>query len=314
MMLARPGLVLVLALATACSVPAYGPAMAAGQDCLGCHDGQTARRWTAAGTWKPGAHVTIADAAGKAFTLRANEVGNFYTAEALAFPLTVTVDGHTMPQPATYGGCNRCHGPGGSAGLATGPLMLPGQDCLTCHDGTQARRWTAAGTWTRPGATVTLADAAGRAVTLTTNQAGNFYTDQPLTLPLTATIDGVTMPAQVTYGGCNRCHGPGGSAAGSLATGPLMLPGQDCLSCHDGTQAVRWTAAGTWGTSAGRAITLVDANGVTVSLTTNAAGNFYTSAPLTFPLTAWSGGEQMPQPVTYGGCNRCHGPGGSANN
>jgi hypothetical protein len=118
------------------------------------------------------------------------------------------------------------------------------------------------------------------------------------------------MPQPVTYGGCNRCHGPGGAASG--ATGPLMAPGQDCLACHDGSQAVKWTVAGTWGAAAGRTVTLTDARGRSLSLTTNQVGNFYTSQALTFPLTVRAGGQQMPAPVTYGGCNRCHGPGGSA--
>jgi hypothetical protein len=304
-----PAFALASVLAAGCAVPTHGPLMDPGQDCLGCHDGHAARRWTVAGTWRPGSQITITDAAGKSFALRGNEVGNFYTAEPLVFPLTLSVDGRTMPTPASYGGCNRCHGAGGAASIATGPLMAPGQDCLACHDGAQARRWTAAGTWTRPGATVTLTDAGGQVVTLTSNQAGNFYTDAALVFPLVANVDGLTMPAQVTYGGCNRCHGPGGTASAG-ATGPLMAPGQDCLACHDGAQAVRWTAAGTWGSTAGRVITLVDAAGRTVSLTTNSVGNFYTSQALTFPLTARAGGEQMPAPVTYGGCNRCHGGGG----
>jgi hypothetical protein len=122
------------------------------------------------------------------------------------------------------------------------------------------------------------------------------------------------MPAPATAGSCNRCHahGANGAGGGGLATGPLMSPNQDCLRCHDGAQAVKWTVAGTWGAAAGRTITVTDARGQTVSMTTNAVGNFYTSQALTFPLTARAGGQTMPAPVTYGGCNRCHGPGGSA--
>ena len=87
--------------------------MKPGTDCLECHGGGDARTWTVAGTWTRGAGVTIADAAGKSFTLRGNAAGNFYTAESLTFPLTVSVDGQTMPNPVTWGGCNRCHGSGG---------------------------------------------------------------------------------------------------------------------------------------------------------------------------------------------------------
>jgi hypothetical protein len=91
--------------------------------------------------------------------------------------------------------------------------MAPGEDCLACHDGRDAKRWTVAGTWDGgAGVRVTLTDAAGKSVALTTNQVGNFYTEQPLAFPLTVTAAGARMPDPVTYGGCNRCHGPGGSA------------------------------------------------------------------------------------------------------
>jgi hypothetical protein len=90
--------------------------MKPGSDCLGCHNGDEARTWTAAGTWSKGAAVTITDSAGKSFTLHGNAVGNFYTAESLTFPLTVSVDGQAMPGTVTYGGCNRCHGSDGGGG------------------------------------------------------------------------------------------------------------------------------------------------------------------------------------------------------
>lgn len=101
--------------ALAACVPEEGPLMKPGEDCLECHGGgDEARTWTAAGTWGgQGSHVTITDSNGKSFTLRTNQVGNFYTAERLAFPLRVSVDGSEMPDPVTYGGCNACHGEGG---------------------------------------------------------------------------------------------------------------------------------------------------------------------------------------------------------
>jgi len=300
---------LAAALSAAACAPAEGPLMATGQDCLSCHDGAAARRWTAAGTWsRANQRVAITDATGKTFTLRTNRVGNFYTAEPLAFPLRVSVDGQAMPTGVDYGGCNRCHGSGQAA--ATGPLMAPGQDCLSCHDGRGAPAFSAAGTWAGPGATVTLTDSAQKVVTLVTNQVGNFYTAEPLAFPITVSVDGRTMPDPAGYGGCNRCHGSGGT---TLATGPLMAPGQDCLSCHDGRAALAFSAAGTWGGGAGATVTIVDSGGRTVTLVTNDVGNFYTSERLAFPLTVRVGGERMPDPVTYGGCNRCHGPGGSAN-
>ncbi len=197
-------------LALAACLPEHGPLMAAGQDCLSCHDGNQARLWTVAGTWSgQGQQVAITDASGKALTLTTNQVGNFYTAEPVAFPLQVSVDGARMSPDPTYGGCNRCHGNGG----ATGPEMLPGRDCLACHVGNGVKLFTVAGTW-RSGGIVTLRDARGTVVTLTPNRVGNFFTDAPLQLPLTASVGGETMPQPVTYGGCNQCPGGGGEGGG----------------------------------------------------------------------------------------------------
>jgi predicted CXXCH cytochrome family protein len=294
-------------LSAAACAPAEGPLMAPGRDCLSCHDGGAARRWTAAGTWsRANQHVTIRDANGKSFTIRTNRVGNFYTAEPLAFPLQVSVDGRAMPVAVNDGSCNRCHARGQAA--VTGPLMAAGQDCLGCHDGRGAVAFSAAGTWGGADATVTITDAAQKVVTLVTNQVGNFYTSEPLAFPLTVRVGTRTMPDPVTYGGCNECHGTGGTA---LVTGPLMAPGQDCLSCHDGASAVAFSAAGTWG-GPGATVTITDAARRVVTLVTNEVGNFYTSQQLAFPLTVRVGNETMPDPVTWGGCNKCHGPGGSA--
>jgi hypothetical protein len=179
--------------------------MARGQDCVRCHDGAAATRWTAAGTWTRGATVTLTDASGKTVTLRGNSVGNFYTAEPLAYPLAASVDGRTMSEPVTYGGCNRCHDGGD---LTTGDeLMAPGEDCLACHDGSGAKRFTVAGTFAPQGRVVTIRDAAGVTVTLTTNRVGNFFTTKALAFPLTVSVGGDRMPDRVTYGGCNTCHG-----------------------------------------------------------------------------------------------------------
>jgi hypothetical protein len=193
--------------------------------------------------------------------------------------------------------------------------MDPGRDCLECHSaGGDAPAWTAAGTWTR-GARVTVTDANGRALGMRGNQAGNFYTAEPLAAPFTASVDGRDMPATalvtadwpsgtMRYGGCNLCHQ--GAAVIDLA---FMARGRDCLGCHEGATAVRFTAAGTW-IGSNVAVRLVDAGGAVVNLTTNAAGNFWTSAPLVPPFReATVGGSSMDPPPTYGGCNACHGDG-----
>jgi hypothetical protein len=151
----------------------------------------------------------IADSAGKSVTLTTNSVGNFYTAEPLTFPLHPSVDGVAMPAAASYGGCNSCHANGANTGVY-GPTMAPGQDCLACHDGKTATRWTAAGTWGGPGNTVVIRDSAGKTVTLTTNSVGNFYTSEALTFPIHPSVNGERMDPDANYGGCNKCHGSGG--------------------------------------------------------------------------------------------------------
>ncbi len=106
-----------------------------------------------------------------------------------------------------------------------GPMMKPGSDCLECHGGgggeEDAVAWTIAGTVTgsiggQQGSTVSIRDAGGWSFTLTANQAGNFYTRETVSFPLTVAVDGRPMPNAVQAGdaSCNRCHGFGGDGGG----------------------------------------------------------------------------------------------------
>ncbi len=119
---------------------------------------------------------------------------------------------------------------------ATGPLMRPGEDCLSCHSADSGRGapvWSAAGTvYARAdaephegvtGAHVLLSRPDGSLVAkLTTNSAGNFYT--PLPLPpgfrVAVEYDGqrIEMPCSPPAGLCNFCHGdpPAGRAPGRV--------------------------------------------------------------------------------------------------
>jgi hypothetical protein len=90
-----------------------------------------------------------------------------------------------------------------------GPSMNPGEDCLGCHSGDEARTWTVAGTFSR-GAAVDVLDAAGKSFTLRGNAVGNFYSAESVRFPLTVRVDGAQMTTPAAYGGCNRCHGNGG--------------------------------------------------------------------------------------------------------
>lgn len=110
----------------------------------------------------------------------------------------------------------------GPAGEEEGPLMRPGENCLSCHDGSQreAPRFTAAGTVYETtsaapsagvaGVAVLLTDANGAVTTLTTNAAGNFYTTKALAMPVRVALERsgrrTTMGASAATGACASCH------------------------------------------------------------------------------------------------------------
>jgi hypothetical protein len=101
-----------------------------------------------------------------------------------------------------------------------GPMMEPGRDCNDCHGDGEAPRWTLSGTvYARPtagedegvrGARIHVTDRTGRRVTITSNEAGNFYTAESLHFPLRVAVERggelETMDPEVERGGCNGCH------------------------------------------------------------------------------------------------------------
>jgi hypothetical protein len=111
-----------------------------------------------------------------------------------------------------------------------------------------------------------------------------------------------------------------------LATEPTMLPGRACLNCHSASGSasdsdVRWTVAGTVYSSAGALCNSGGVAGATVeilksdgsvqaTLTTNSAGNFYTLAPIQFPMrarvTLGTKKVEMAGLQTSGNCATCH--------
>jgi hypothetical protein len=107
-----------------------------------------------------------------------------------------------------------------------GDLMLPGTDCLSCHregGSAAASPLTVAGTVfasaqcpdPAEGAVVHVRDADGTELALPTNEVGNFFTAEPLHMPLTVWIargDGVLdKPMGAVSGDCNGCHQPDGA-------------------------------------------------------------------------------------------------------
>ena len=116
-----------------------------------------------------------------------------------------------------------------------GPWMDPGSNCMVCHAEKRSasdRAWSVAGTTQNlslgagpapelAGATISFTDASGKTHSMTSNGAGNFYTAESVTFPLSdisITRDGQPpriMPIKAKSGACNECHtdGSGGIAA-----------------------------------------------------------------------------------------------------
>lgn len=116
--------------------------------------------------------------------------------------------------------------------------MRPGENCLSCHDGTQheAERYTVAGTVFGSataatasglnGVTVIITDANHAEARLTTNAAGNFYTSQVFAAPYTVAVEHsgrrFSMAAAPSSGACASCHStpPAGGAPGRVYATP----------------------------------------------------------------------------------------------
>jgi hypothetical protein len=103
----------------------------------------------------------------------------------------------------------------------------------------------------------------------------------------------------------------------------VMNPGRACLACHAANHGPAFTIAGTVyptghepdlcdgaGDASSASITVTGADGLAVTLTPNAAGNFYSATPLKLPLQArisYQGRERaMSVGQASGDCNGCH--------
>jgi hypothetical protein len=144
----------------------------------------------------------------------------------------------------------------------------------------------------------------------------------------------VLFAALMALGACDPVHDDAIAALGPEAPdvrrGPLHRAGQPCLLCHDGAigDPQRFTVAGTVYETLGNqapsilaSVVLTDANGSSVHLQTNAAGNFYATPSQydpTFPMQVTvlgPGGETVPMQSLVegngtvepnGGCASCH--------
>lgn len=96
-----------------------------GTNCGACHASLGSRTWTISGTLYrdaagsgpiAGATIRVTDASGAKLNLVTASNGNFWTTQAVRFPLTVDASGcpttTPMLSPVTDGSCNSCHGGG----------------------------------------------------------------------------------------------------------------------------------------------------------------------------------------------------------
>jgi hypothetical protein len=125
-----------------------------------------------------------------------------------------------------------------------------------------------------------------------------------------------------------ECGGPictsGATWTGGNRESPLMNPGTACIQCHNtGNEAPRFSIAGTVyptvhepdlcngaAPSAGVQVVITGADGQTVTLALNAAGNFFTQIAVAMPyrakVTTATGQRAMTAAQTSGDCNGCH--------
>ncbi|MHB8417674.1 MAG: hypothetical protein ACYDCL_06335 [Myxococcales bacterium] len=140
------------------------------------------------------------------------------------------------------------------SGLNGVPVMLPGQDCMRCHNANGAaygHQFTVAGTVFPDlksqvgdgvqGAEVLIVDKVGTKLTLLTNESGNFYTSEVLVPPIHVDVQlgnhrmRMVEPPPAPDGGlttpisCNLCHtyptpGQAPVAGFSPAPGRVFVP------------------------------------------------------------------------------------------
>jgi hypothetical protein len=123
-----------------------------------------------------------------------------------------------------------------AAGVPEGPLHRPGQPCVLCHDGEEARALALGGTITwaegsevaAVGATVDLVDALGARFSARTNCAGNFFVlpedyqpQYPVWVSLRRGASEIAMESPIHGdGSCATCHA---SHQGPESAGPVYL-------------------------------------------------------------------------------------------
>lgn len=138
-----------------------------------------------------------------------------------------------------------------------------------------------------------------------------------LALPLLTACPPAGDTAATDTGVCSS----GTEWTGGDEESPNMNPGQDCIACHASGEGPTFTIAGTvMGDFAdpddcngveGMIVRITDADGVLIELTSNAAGNFYSTKAVAMPYTAEVEGADgvigtMSGEQTSGACGSCH--------
>ncbi len=134
------------------------------------------------------------------------------------------------------------------------------------------------------------------------------------------------MP-QGTCGASDPFSGPSVCTSGTFWTAGgeesgAMAPGEACIACHKTSrEAPKFTIAGTVyatghepndcnGTNTSPTVVITDANGASLTLPVNSAGNFYSLTALAFPIKAevHANGKvrAMAAAQPTGDCNSCH--------
>jgi len=126
-----------------------------------------------------------------------------------------------------------------------------------------------------------------------------------------------------TFGGPVVCSSGTTWTSGNRES-PLMHPGVACIACHTSSgEGPRFKVAGTVyptghepddcngaDAATGAAVEVADATGKVVSLPVNAAGNFYSTTTITFPIqvavVANGHRRAMSSSPPTGDCNTCH--------
>ena len=231
-------------------------------------------------------------------------------------------------------------GPVTPSGLPCDVAMVLATYCGSCHGGTPAGGATFS--------MVRREQLLGPSITMPAVSMGDLAVQRmrsstmPMPPGMTPTVpeaDVAILEAWLAAGGPEgSCElppdpfaGPDTCTSGTHWTGgdresPLMRPGGVCIRCHtDMREGPLLTLAGTvyasgrevddcngLGSTARDPITVdvIDAMGRTTTMTPNAAGNFFSNAVVTLPITAvvrYQGRERrMLTPVMSGDCNSCH--------